>query len=192
MTNMLLSNMSTGESKPKQSAKKIRKLSYTDEQMDEALKAVYRSGRQQDGVDLLGINKGTFSRKKREIEEKEPERVERLKVELAAEREVVAQDTLQDTERLIEATKPSQTIQNTSAKEKFENEANTKLERQSFSFRTDIDKIENWKSYAVAIKTKDIGALWTIALDEFMENHPLTAEQQAIFSKQKEILANCR
>lgn len=55
---------------------------YTDKQIDEALKEVYRSGRQQSGADLLGMNKGTFSKKIREIEEKEPERVKRLKAEI--------------------------------------------------------------------------------------------------------------
>lgn len=63
--------------------------------MDEALKAVYRSDRQQDGADYLQINKGTFSKKIREIEEKEPERVERLKAE-----KTIAQDTPQAPQKL--------------------------------------------------------------------------------------------
>ena len=76
------------ESKPEQeqTAKESRKSSYTDEQIDEALKTVYRTGKQQAGADYLQINKGTFSKKIREIEEKEPERVERLKAEVEAEK----------------------------------------------------------------------------------------------------------
>lgn len=71
---------------PEQTARESRKPPYTDEQMDEALKTVYRTGKQQDGADYLQINKGTFSKKIREIEEKEPERVKRLKAEVEAER----------------------------------------------------------------------------------------------------------
>lgn len=70
------------EAKQEQTARESRKPPYTDEQMDEALKTVYRTGKQQDGADYLQINKGTFSKKIREIEEKEPERVKRLKADI--------------------------------------------------------------------------------------------------------------
>ena len=41
------------ESKPEPTARESRKPPYTDEQMDEALKTVYRTGKQQDGADYL-------------------------------------------------------------------------------------------------------------------------------------------
>lgn len=181
----------TEEIKPEPTTKESRKP-YTDEQMDEALKAVYRSGRQQDGADLLNINKGTFSRNKREIEENEPERVERLKAEVEAEApaeqpetETPPQDTPQATQKPQIATEPIKAEESTPAEEKAEEKANTKPQKQSFSFRADQSKIESWKLYAEAIGTKDIGTLWTAAIDEYISNHELTADQQAIYELKK-------
>lgn len=186
MADMLLSNMGIGESESEQTAKEARKPPYTDEQMDEALKAAYRSDRQQDGADLLGINKGTFSRKKREIEEKEPERVERLKAELAAEKEekTTAQGTPQATEKPTEAPEPLQPIQSTPAEEKPENKANTKQKKQVFSFRATLDDIGIWKAYATATgqTMETIGAA---ALNEYLDRHELTGAEQAIFEAMK-------
>lgn len=106
------------ESKPEQeqTAKESRKPPYTDEQMDEALKTVYRTGKQQDGADYLQINKGTFSKKIREIEEKEPERVERLKAEVEkeatdkalAEVAGTSVESIRDTRLILEKGTPEQ------------------------------------------------------------------------------------
>lgn len=205
-----------------------RKVSYTDEQMDEALKEVYRTGRQQDGADYLKINKGTFSKKIREIEEKEPERVERLKAEAAAENEALAkvagtsaesikysriilkhgtpeqieraeqqgnneenikkiaeEITAQDAQKPETAPEPQEPIKSTPAEEKAEEKPNTKPQKQTFSFRADQSKIENWKAYAEATG-QDIGTLWTAAIDEYINSHELTADQKAIYELQKQ------
>lgn len=166
-----------------ESEKQSRKP-YTNEQMDEALKAVYRSGRQQDGADLLSINKGTFSRNKREIEENEPERVERLKAEVEAEK-AIEQDTQQAPQKPQTTPEPIQTEESTHKEEKAEEKPNTKPQKQSFSFRADQSKIESWKLYAETIGTRDIGTLWTAAIDEYISNHKLTADQQEIYNLKK-------
>ena len=74
----------------------------------------------------------------------------------------------------------------TPQKEKAEKKANTKPQKQSFSFRAEQDKIENWKLYAETIGAKDIGTLWTAAIDEYIGNHALTADQQKIFNLKKQ------
>lgn len=168
------------EAKQEQTARESRKPPYTDEQMDEALKTVYRTGKQQDGADYLQINKGTFSKKIREIEEKEPERVKRLKAEVEAEK-----DTPQAPQKPETAPEPHEPIQTPVAEEKAEEKPPTKPQKQSFSFRADQSKIENWKLYAETIGTKDIGTLWTAAIDEYISNHALTADQQAIYDLKK-------
>jgi hypothetical protein len=176
------------ESKLEPTVKESRKP-YTDEQMDEALKTVYRTGKQQDGADYLQINKGTFSRNKREIEEKEPERVKRLKAEVEAEKaaavEAPAQDTPQVPQKPETAPEPQEPIKSTPTEEKAEEKPPTKPQKQSFSFRADQNKIENWKLYAETIGTKDIGTLWTAAIDEYISNHALTADQQEIYDLKK-------
>ncbi|MCM1181229.1 MAG: hypothetical protein NC347_13295 [Clostridium sp.] len=177
----------TDESKPEQeqTTKESRKPPYTDEQMDEALKAVYRSDRQQDGADLLQINKGTFSRKKREIEENEPERVERLKAEVEAEKkEAEPQDTPQTTQKPQTAPEPSQPIENTPKEEKAEEKPNTKQKKQVFSFRATIEDIASWKAYATATgqTMENVG---TAAMNEYLENHRLTGAEQSIFEAMK-------
>lgn len=168
------------EAKQEQTARESRKPPYTDEQMDEALKTVYRTGKQQDGADYLQINKGTFSKKIREIEEKEPERVKRLKAEVEAEK-----DTPQAPQKPEISPEPHEPIQTPVAEEKAEEKPPTKPQKQSFSFRADQSKIENWKLYAETIGTKDIGTLWTAAIDEYISNHALTADQQAIYDLKK-------
>lgn len=166
------------ESEPKQSRKP-----YTNEQMDEALKAAYRSGRQQDGADLLSINKGTFSRNKREIEENEPERVERLKAEVEAEK-AIAQDTPQAPQKPQTAPEPIQTEESTPKEEKAEEKPNTKQKKQVFSFRATIEDIASWKAYATATgqTMENVG---TAAMNEYLENHKLTGAEQAIFEAMK-------
>lgn len=75
-----------------------------------------------------------------------------------------------------------QTIKNTSIRENAEKTANIKPQKQSFSFRADKSKIESWKLFAEAIGTKDLGELWTAAIEEYISNHPLTENQQEIYT----------
>ncbi len=79
-------------------------------------------------------------------------------------------------------------IKTTPEEKKTESQTNAKPQKQSFSFRADLQKIENWKLYAETIGTDDIGALWTIAIDEYIENHGLTPEQQTVYDLKKQAL----
>lgn len=92
----------------------------------------------------------------------------------------------ESTQKPQEAQKVEQTVKSTSIEEKGEEKANTRPKKQSFSFRADQDRIENWKLYAETIGTKDIGTLWTAAIDEYINNHALTADQQEIFKLKKQ------
>ena len=190
------------ESKPEQeqTAKESRKPPYTDEQMDEALKTVYRTGKQQDGADYLQINKGTFSKKIREIEEKEPERVKRLKAEVEAEhkdrhehltatiekseKQEPQYMTLKVAEVPQEAPKQFELHKSTPAEEKAEEKPNTKQKKQVFSFRATLDNIADWKAYATATgqTMENVG---TAAMNEYIDRHKLTGAEQAIFEAMK-------
>lgn len=100
--------------------------------------------------------------------------------------EATTQEHLPNTPQAQQKPQETTASPETPAEKKIENKANTKPLKQSFSFRADIDKIEDWKLYAETVGAKDIGTLWTAALDEFMSNHPLTADQKQIFAKRKE------
>lgn len=172
------SNSDEKKPEPEQNTKENRKPTYTDEQMDEALKAAYRNDRQQDGANLLGINKGTFSRKKREIEENEPERVKRLKAELAAEKDAAIKSTLQSAQ-MPEAPELHEP-KSIPAEEKAEEQPTTKQKKQVFSFRATIGNIADWKAYATAtgLTMENFG---TAAMNEYLDRHKLTGAELAIF-----------
>ncbi len=86
------------------------------------------------------------------------------------------------------APEPLQPIKSTPEEEKHVYMANTKPQKQSFSFRAEQTKIENWKLYAETVGAGDIGALWTAAIDEYIANHKLTANQKEIFAIKKQVL----
>lgn len=92
----------------------------------------------------------------------------------------------QATQTPQKAPKTKQAAKTTPAEKKAEKRANAKPQKQSFSFRAEQDKIENWKLYAETIGAKDIGTLWTAAIDEYIGNHSLTADQQKIFNLKKQ------
>lgn len=58
--------------------------------------------------------------------------------------------------------------------------------KQSFSFRADRDDISRWKLYAETLGTKDLGRLWSAAIDEYISRHALSAEQQKVYEMKKE------
>ncbi len=72
--------------------------------------------------------------------------------------------------------------------EKAEAKANTKPQKQSFSFRAEQSKIESWKLYAEATGADYMGALWTAAIDEYIDRHRLTADQQTVYDLKKQAL----
>lgn len=120
---------------------------------------------QQEITDSLKTNKGTISRDIKFIQKNYPDKLATQKSQTISE--------------LI------QTEESTPKEEKTKEKANIKPQKQSFSFRADQNKIENWKLYAEAVGTKDIGTLWTTAIDEYISNHKLTENQQEIYNLKK-------
>ena len=75
--------------------------------------------------------------------------------------------------------KLSQPKESTLKEEKTENKANTKPQKGTMGFRTDTKKIEYWRLYADVTDT-ELGIMCTSAIDEYVQRHKLTEEQQAI------------
>lgn len=84
----------------------------------------------------------------------------------------------------LERTQP---IKNTPEEEKRVYVANTKPQKAVMGFRAEVDKIELWKLYADASE-QEISAMCTAALDEYIHNHELTADQKEIFDIKKQAL----
>ena len=129
-----------------------------------------------------------------ELKEKDPDRLkgtsEEIKEEVTTEqieKEPTTQNAPQTTQEPQTAPKVPQPIKSTLEEEKRVYGANTKPQKQSFSFRAEQTKIENWKLYAETVGTGDVGALWTAAIDEYIANHKLTEEQQVIYDLKKKI-----
>lgn len=69
----------------------------------------------------------------------------------------------------------------TSDEEKPVKTANTKPQKRVFSFRADEDLVKKWRTYAAAcpgMKVDDLGAL---ALQEYIESHPLTGAAKKFY-----------
>lgn len=75
-------------------------------------------------------------------------------------------------------------IKSTPAEEKAEEKPNAKPRKQVFSFRASIDDIAIWRSYATAAGTS-LEKFANAALQEYVENHPLTGTEQVIFEALK-------
>ena len=118
-------------------------------------------------------------------EEQAIEHAKQMKQEpdMKAKKEESAQNTPEAPQELQIAPEP---LQSTSEEEKHIYEANIKPQKQSFSFRAEQSKIENWKLYAETVGG-DIGALWTAAIEEYISNHKLTKDQQAIYDLKKKV-----
>lgn len=157
-----------------------------------------------EAYEIVGHDKSWASRLISELREKAPDRLkgtsEEIKEKVPAEQieKVIAiQDTPQPPQEPQIATEPPHPIKSTPEEESRVYVANTKPQKQSFSFRAEQSKIENWKLYAETVGTGDMGTLWTAAIDEYIANHKLTADQQIIYDlkkqaleKQKELSAN--
>ncbi len=75
-------------------------------------------------------------------------------------------------------------IKSTPTEEKAEEKPNAKPRKQVFSFRASIDDIAIWRSYATAAGTS-LEKFANAALQEYVENHPLTGTEQVIFEALK-------
>lgn len=158
-------------------------------QEEETFLNLLRQGKtRKEAYEAIGREKTWASKTIKKIKETEPERLKGTTEEITAEQteaKAPAQDTPQAPQKPKTAPEPQEPIQIPAEEEKAKEKANTKLQKQSFSFRAEQSKIESWKLYAETIGTKDIGTLWTVAIDEYISNHALTADQQAIYDLKK-------
>lgn len=147
-------------------------------QEEEAFLNLLRQGKsRKEAYESIGREKTWASKTIKKIRETEPGRLNGTGEEL--------QDAPQALQKSQIAPEPIRAEESTPKEEKAEEKANTKPQKQSFSFRADQSKIENWKLYAETIGTKDIGTLWTAAIDEYISNHKLTPDQQEIYNLKK-------
>lgn len=99
----------------------------------------------------------------------------------------IAQDTPQVSQNPNTPLKQQQPQKNTYKEEKVQNRVNTKVAKAVMGFRAEIEKMENWKLYA-SVTGQEIGILCTAAIDEYINRHKLTAEQQQLFNLKKQTL----
>lgn len=178
----------------KQEFEKTAKQSKKEQDIETFLDLLRKGKSRKEAYELLGHDKSWASRVITELKEKDPDRLkgtsEEIKEETTTkqiEKEPPAQDAPQTTQEPQAIPEPSQPIKSTFKEEKHVYGANTKPQKQSFSFRAEQTKIENWKLYAETVGTGDVGALWTAAIDEYIANHKLTEEQQVIYDLKKKI-----
>lgn len=92
----------------------------------------------------------------------------------------------QTAQESIKISEKPKTLENIKEEIKGGNQEETKSRKQSFSFRAEQHRIERWKLYAEAIGTDDLGALWSAAIDEYIEKHELTDDQKTIYDLKKQ------
>lgn len=130
-----------------------------------------------------------------EESEKEPDRLkgtsEEIKdkvqleqAETKSEEETATSNTPQEPQIAAELSQPTK---NTPEEEKRAYGTDIKPQKTVMGFRAEVGKIELWKLYADAAE-QEISAMCTAALDEYVCNHELTAEQKEIFDIKKQAL----
>lgn len=75
--------------------------------------------------------------------------------------------------------------------ENIDTKPNPKPKKQVFSFRAALDNIADWKAYATATK-QTMETIGTAAMNEYLEHHKLTGDEQAAFEAIKKIERNAR
>ncbi len=176
MTDILSQNMETGGTDEKPRTSKAY-------QEEEKFLELLRQGKtRKEAYEAIGREKTWASKTIKKIKETDPERLKGTAEEIKEK----PQDKPKATQKPKTANRKPQPTENT-LQEETEGKPNTKQKRQSFSFRADQNKIEEWKLYAEAIGTKDIGTLWTAAIDEYISNHELTADQKAIYELKRKV-----
>lgn len=151
-----------------ESSKAYQEAKPLNERQQKVIEMLNSGMSQKEIADSFGVDKSAICRDVKFIRENYPDKL-----------------TAQPTQKPETAPEPHEPIQTPVAEEKAEEKPPTKPQKQSFSFRADQSKIESWKLYAETIGAKDIGTLWTAAIDEYISNHALTADQQAIYDLKK-------
>ncbi len=160
-------------------------------QEEEAFLKLLRQGKsRKEACEAIGREKTWASRTIKKIRETEPERLkgtaEEIKNEVFAEQleeKILAQDASQVEKKPETATKPQEPIESVPMEEKAEE----KRVMRVTGFRADVDKINLWRIYAESVG-QEIGVMYATAIDEYIKNHKLTADQQTIYDLKKKIL----
>lgn len=162
---------------------------------EEAFLNLLRQGKsRKEAYEAIGREKTWASKTIKKIRKTEPERLKGTAEEIKdkapaeqAEAEPPAQGTPQTAQKPQTAPEPSKPNKSTFEEEKTVYGANTKPQKAVMGFRAEVDKIELWKIYADAAE-QEIGTLCTAAIDEYIRNHELTADQKEIFDIKKQAL----
>lgn len=153
-------------------------------QEEERFLNLLRQGKsRKEAYEAIGREKTWASKTIKKIRETEPERLKGTGEEVKAELQE-QQDTPQPTQEPQTATEPPQADNSTPTTEKGEEKANTKAQKQVFSFRATLEEITSWKAYSTATgeKMENIG---TAAMNEYINNHPLSGAEKAVFEAMK-------
>ena len=179
------SNESTKEPKRK-TVKQVQK----EQDIEKFLELLRQGKPRKDAYEAVGHDKTWASKIITELREKEPDRLKGTAEELKSEPKQEP-TTLCDTETTAQephtAPEPPQPIKSTPEEEKHVYAANTKPQKAVMGFRAEVGKIELWKIYADAAE-QEISVMCTAAIDEYIRNHELTADQKEIFDIKKQAL----
>ena len=158
--------------------KSVRQIK-KEQDVEKFLELLRQGKSRKEAYESVGHEKTWASKVITELKKKEPERLKGISEEIEA--------TPKTSQKPHTATKMPQPIKYTPKEEKRVYGANTKPQKQSFSFRAEQTKIESWKLYAETVGG-DVGMLWTAAIDEYINNHRLTADQQVLYDLKKQVL----
>lgn len=180
--NLFFSN--SYESMKKQEEKPVLKKSEKREQEIEKFLEQLRLGKnQKEASEAVGHDKTWGSRVVAELKEKDPARLKGTLQEVRPE-EKSSQDVTQTAQETQRATKTEQAVKNTNVEEKAKERANTKPQKQVFSFRASKEHISDWKAYATAagLTMENMG---TVAMNEYLTRHKLDGSEKAIYDALK-------
>ena len=183
------------EESKKEPKRKTVKQVQREQDIEKFLELLKQGTPRKDAYEAVGHDKTWASKVIAELKEKEPDllkgtseeikdKVSLEQAEAIAEEETPTPNTLQEPQTAVESPQP---MKNTPEEEKRVYEANTKPQKAVMGFRAEVDKIELWKLYADAAE-QEISAMCTAALDEYVRNHELTADQKEIFDIKKQAL----
>ena len=78
---------------------------------------------------------------------------------------------------------PGRTLIISPTEEKPVKTANTKPQKQVFSFRAEKELVKQWRTYAAACPGMKVDELGRLALQEYIENHPLTGAAKKFYQE---------
>lgn len=129
-------------------------------------------------------NPATTDEPKQEIKESRTSQEEVAEMPIKEESQVIPAKVVEAPQMPQIASEMHEPMKSTPTEEKAEEEPNTKPRKQVFSFRASIDDIAIWRSYATATGMS-LEKVANAALQEYVENHPLTGTEQVIFEALK-------